>query len=156
MRVRKWFVIVALLTTTAVSLGGCADDPKEKHTGQSGRIPDAYVKLREFQVAFVGSGGGGNGTITFRGKTYPLKFGGLGIGGFGVSSVDATGEVFNLHDIRKFPGTYGRARYGFAVGTASSGEMWLQNEAGVIMHLRAKRAGLMLSMGGDALVISMK
>jgi hypothetical protein len=32
----------------------------------------------------------------------------------------------------------------------------LQNEAGVIMHLKAKRTGLMLSLGGDAVVISMR
>lgn len=30
---------------------------------------------------------------------------------------------------------------------------WLQNNNGVIMHLKAKREGLMLSLGGDAVVI---
>ncbi len=55
-----------------------------------------------------------------------------------------------------FPGTYGQARYGFALGTTSGGEMWLQNEAGVIMRLRARREGLMLSPGGDAMEISMR
>jgi hypothetical protein len=47
-------------------------------------------------------------------------------------------------------------RYGFAIGTARAGDLWLQNEAGVIMHLKAKRTGLMLSLGGDAVVISMR
>ena len=56
----------------------------------------------------------------------------------------------------KFPGTYGQARYGFAIGTMSGGDLWLQNESGVIMHLKAKRTGLMLSLGGDAVVISMQ
>jgi len=32
---------------------------------------------------------------------------------------------------------------------------WMQNEAGVIMHLKARRTGLMLSLGGDAMVVSM-
>ena len=41
-------------------------------------------------------------------------------------------------------------------GTASAGDLWLQNEAGVIMHLKAKRTGLMLSLGGDAVVISIR
>jgi hypothetical protein len=31
----------------------------------------------------------------------------------------------------------------------------LQNEHGVVMRLNAKRKGLMLSLGGDAVVISM-
>jgi hypothetical protein len=37
----------------------------------------------------------------------------------------------------------------------SGGDLWLQNENGVILHLHAKREGLMLSLGGDAIVISM-
>ena len=65
-------------------------------------------------------------------------------------------EVYNLGALGQFPGTYGQARYGFAIGTASAGDLWLQNEAGVIMHLKAKRTGLMLSLGGDAVVISMR
>ena len=32
----------------------------------------------------------------------------------------------------------------------------MQNEHGVILRLKAKREGLMLSLGGDAVVISMK
>jgi hypothetical protein len=31
----------------------------------------------------------------------------------------------------------------------------MQNESGVIMHLKAKREGLILSLGGDAVVISL-
>ncbi len=76
-------------------------------------------------------------------------------GGIGASSLEAEGDVFNLRDLRDFPGTYGQARYGGAVGTASAGELWLQNQAGVIMRLRARRTGLMLSLGGDAVVITM-
>jgi hypothetical protein len=30
-------------------------------------------------------------------------------------------EVYNLRDLAQFPGTYGQARYGFAIGTASVG-----------------------------------
>ena len=32
----------------------------------------------------------------------------------------------------------------------------ITKEAGVILHLKAKRTGLMLSLGGDAVVISMR
>ncbi|PPQ27859.1 hypothetical protein [Rhodopila globiformis] len=70
--------------------------------------------------------------------------------------MEAKGEVYKLADIAQFPGAYGQARYGFAFGTKSAGDLWLQNEAGVIMHLHAKREGLVLSLGGDAVVISMQ
>ena len=32
----------------------------------------------------------------------------------------------------------------------------MQNGAGVIMHLKAQREGLMLSLGGDAMVITLQ
>ena len=35
------------------------------------------------------------------------------------------------------------------------GELWLQNNGGVTIHLKAKRGGLMLSLGGDAVVIQL-
>jgi hypothetical protein len=38
---------------------------------------------------------------------------------------------------------------------SGDGDLWLQNGTGVIMHLVAKRQGLMLSLGGDAVVIKM-
>ena len=98
---------------------------------------------------------GGAGSLSFRGVAYPFDVGGVGVGGIGLSTIEATGEVYNLRDLGQFPGTYGQARYGFAIGTASGGDLWLQNEAGVILHLQAKRTGLMLSLGGDAVVIAM-
>jgi len=64
--------------------------------------------------------------------------------------------VYHLRNVASFPGAYAQGRYGFALGNASSGDLWLQNDAGVVMHLVAKRQGLMLSLGGDAVVITMK
>ena len=46
------------------------------------------------------------------------------------------------------------ASLGFAVGT-SRGGLWLQNDVGGIIYLHAKRTGLMLSLGGSAIVVSM-
>ena len=112
--------------------------------------------MHEVQAAYIGSGSGGAGVLVFRGVAYPFDVGGVGVGGIGLSTIEATGEVYNLRDLGQFPGTYGQARYGFAIGTASGGDLWLQNEAGVILHLKAKREGLMLSLGGDAVVISMR
>jgi hypothetical protein len=55
----------------------------------------------------------------------------------------------------QFPGTSAQGRYGFAIGTMSAGDLWMKNENGVVMHLKAKRTGLMLSLGGDAVAITM-
>jgi hypothetical protein len=111
--------------------------------------------MREVQAAYIGSGGGGGGTLHYRGRAYPFKVGGVGLGGIGLSTIEAEGEVYRLPELRLFPGAYAQGRYGYALGTSSGGDLWLQNEAGVIMRLEARRKGLMLSLGGDMIVISM-
>ncbi len=89
----------------------------------------------------------------FRGRSYPFKLGGLGIGGIGISRLDAAGGVYNLHRLEDFNGVYGQARTGWAVGEQGKGQMWLQNSNGVYLHLRAKRQGLSLSLGADGMVV---
>src|SRR6516225_5197466 len=50
--------------------------------------PSGSINIHQVQVAFIGSGAVGGGTLHFRGRSYPFKLGGLGIGG---STLDATG-----------------------------------------------------------------
>jgi hypothetical protein len=121
---------------------------------QEGLTKSGMVKIRQVQLAFIGSGNLGGGTLEFRGQNYQFTVGGLGIGGFGVSEIRATGEVYNLTDLRFFPGAYGQARYGVAVGDISTGELWLENSNGVVLKLKAEREGLALSLGADAVYIN--
>jgi hypothetical protein len=111
------------------------------------------VTIEQVQIAFIGSGNLGGGTLKFGGKSYDFSIGGLGIGGFGVSKITATGTVYNLKDRSDFAGTYGQARYGIAIGSKSTGELWLQNTRGVVLQLKADRQGLALSLGADAVRI---
>ena len=120
------------------------------------QAPDATVTMSLVQAGFLGSGGGGNGVLAFRGQELPFGVLGLGVGGIGASTVEAEGEVFNLDDASRFGGTYARARLGAVVANQSFGEMWLQNQAGVIMRLRARRTGLMLALGGDVVRVTLR
>jgi hypothetical protein len=146
----------ALVSAGVLYLVGCTGNVALGPEAVKGQTPDGTVEMHEVQAAYIGSGSGGAGVLRFRGVEYPFDVGGVGVGGIGLSTVEATGEVYNLRELAQFLGTYGQARYGFAIGTASAGDLWLQNEAGVIMHLKAKRTGLMLSLGGDAVLISMR
>ena len=148
---RRACLILAVLLPVA-----CQSSVKIGPEAVAGLTPSGTVNMDEVQVAYIGSGGGGSGTLYFQGRAYPFAVGGLGIGGIGASTISAAGEVYKLNSVASFPGSYAQARYGLAIGNASMGDLWLQNEAGVIMHLRAKRSGLMLSLGGDAVVISMQ
>ena len=139
---------VALL----LGLAACHNDPS---TGLEGRTPDGRVSMTMVQAAFLASGSGGSGTLSFRGRSFPFNVGGAGLGGIGGSTIQAVGEVYGLDSVAKFPGTYAQTRVGFAFGTSSAGQLWLQNANGVIMHLQAARTGLILSLGADAVVITM-
>ena len=123
----------------------------QQHLERSGT-----VWMEQVQMAFIGSGGGGQGVLHWRGNSYRFTVGGLGIGGFGVSKMQASGEVYNLRELGHFPGAYGSARYGAAAGNRGGGELWLENPQGVVMSLKAHREGLAVSMGADAVLIEFK
>ena len=117
-------------------------------------VRSGTLTIEQVQIAFIGSGNLGGGTLTVGGQKYSFSIGGLGIGGIGVSRMEATGTVYNLKSINDFAGGYVQARYGLAVGTMSTGQLWLQNTKGVVLELKAKRTGLALSLGGDAVYIN--
>jgi hypothetical protein len=143
-----------LVLCAPLALTGCSGSVQLGPQAVAGLAPDATVNMEQVQVAYLASAGGGSGTLYYQGIAYPFSIGGLGVGGIGASTIDAEGEVYKLRGLGNFPGTYGQARYGFAIGNLSAGDLWMQNEKGVIMHLKAKRTGLMLSLGGDAVAIS--
>ncbi|MEO8714843.1 MAG: hypothetical protein ABI369_07510 [Acetobacteraceae bacterium] len=147
--------VAPLLAAALLLMAGCSRQSGDR-ADLAQQVPDARVEMSQVQAAFIGSGGGGTGTLFYNGNSYPFTVGGLGIGGIGISKIEARGDVYHLPDVAAFPGAYAQGRYGFAFGNASRGDLWLQNSNGVMMHLVAKRQGLMLSLGGDAVVITMR
>ena len=73
-------------------------------TAVAGLAPDGTVDMEQVQAAFIGSAGGGSGTLFYRGGTYPFAIGGLGVGGIGASTISAEGEVYKLNGLQNFPG----------------------------------------------------
>ena len=114
------------------------------------------LTVEQYQVAWILSGNLGGGKLDYKGKIYDFTIGGLGVGGFGVSKIEATGEVYGLKRIEDFAGAYGQARYGIVAADVSTGELWLQNTKGVVIRLDAKRKGLALSVGADAIYVDLK
>jgi hypothetical protein len=148
--------LIGIALAALLSLTGCNSSVQLGPQAVAGLTPDGTVNMDQVQVAYLASAGGGTGTLYYQGAAYTFSIGGLGVGGIGASSISAEGEIYKLGNLANFAGTYGQARYGFAIGNLSGGDLWMQNESGVIMHLKAKRTGLMLSLGGDAMVISMQ
>jgi hypothetical protein len=139
-------VLIASLVMLLFSVVASADE----------KVPSGTVDIDEVQVAFLLSGNLGGGTLHYKDKSYRFQIGGLGVGGIGASSIDAEGEVYNLKNAADLAGAYGEARAGMVVGDVSKGDLWLENAQGVVMRLKAKREGAMLSLGADAIVIKME
>ncbi len=142
------FILCIVANPILSSAQTASDTPQLKQSGT--------IEIEQVQIAFLYSGNLGGGRLHYQGKTYEFTIGGLGVGGIGVSKIEAIGEVYNLNNLGDFPGAYGQARYGFAVDTESAGELWLQNAEGVRIRLDAKRKGLALSLGADAIYIGFK
>lgn len=116
--------------------------------------PSGSVRIKSVQVAFIGSGSVGGGTLRYGGRSYRFTVSGLGIGGIGVSQLDATGSVYNLKSKHDFAGLYAQIRTGWAIGDQGRGKLWLQNPNGVILRLNARREGLSLTLGADGMAIA--
>jgi len=144
-RWRPCLVALLLLPFVLGSPSSAKDELRETGT----------IDISQVQVAFLWGGNLGGGTLHYGGKSYDFTIGGLGVGGIGASTIEATGTVYNLDSLDDFPGAYGQARLGFAAGDESGGTMWLENETGVYIKLDTERKGLMVSGGVDAIYIEL-
>jgi hypothetical protein len=104
---------------------------------------------------FLSASGVGSGSLTFRGRTYPFTLIGLLIGPGAISTMQAAGEVYNLHDLSQFSGSWIQGTGSLAITAKATGEIWLENRNGVIMRLNAAQAGLTFSQGRYELTIQL-
>ena len=114
-----------------------AADPKK---------PDGTVAIDETQFAVIVGGTIGGGKLTYGGKVFDFKIGGLTAGAnVGVSKMSAAGEVYDLKDVAKFPGMYTKFDASATLG-GGAGALHLKNENGVIMKLTSRSKGLQLNV----------
>jgi hypothetical protein len=92
----------------------------------------------------------GSGTLTYKGKDYPVKVNGLSIGKVGMTGVSAIGEVFNLKHLQDFNGHYNVGAEGTRGVTIAKGKAGtlMTNQAGVIVRLAATQKGLDVNATG--------
>jgi hypothetical protein len=107
---------------------------KQAATHQSG--PDATLRLSGGSFAAGIGFSSGSGTLTYKGKNYPVKVNGLSVGKVGMTSSSAYGEVFNLKHLQDFNGHYNvgaAGTRGVTLGAGKSGTI-KSNQAGVIVR----------------------
>ena len=140
--------IAAIMFLSTFSTAALAQDSK----------PSGSVTVHQVQVVrSSASGTSGGGTLRFQGRNYSFKLSeDWGIGGIGVSRIDATGSALQSQQTRGFqrrlwPGARSAGRRPVRQGAICGCE----NSNGVYLRLRAQRKGLALSLGADGMVINL-
>ena len=112
--------------------------------------PDATLRLSGGSFALGIGFRWGSGTLTYKGKDYPVKVNGLSIGKVGMTGVSAIGEVFNLKHLQDFNGHYNVGAEGTRGVTIAKGKAGtlMTNHAGVIVRLAATQTGLDVNATG--------
>ena len=143
---RSRFIVAMFAVSALLPLAGCAIPPSGIPTAASirGLRPSGTVTTTQ---VFLSSSGVGSGALTFRGRTYPFTLVGSLIGPGAISTMQASGEVYNLHDISQFSGPWIQGTGSLAITSKATGEIWLENRNGIIMRLNAAQAGLTFSEG---------
>src|SRR5262245_297118 len=113
------------------------------------------VRITVQNVGFIVGVGGGSGTLRFRGRNYPLRVDGLGVGTVGISQADLVGTASNLRNASDIAGTYTAAGAGIAVAGGARA-ITLQNSKGVVLNLRGRQAGFSASLGVGGVTVSMR
>ncbi|GAB1717099.1 MAG: hypothetical protein NTAFB05_21410 [Nitrobacter sp.] len=136
----------AALIALAVCLGLCS----------AARADSGTVTLTIYKGGWIIGASAGSGTLTFRGRRYPLSVGGLDYGlVFGGSKTVLHGRVSRIYRPSDVAGVYGAAGAGLAIGGGARAIV-LSNQKGAVLELSGRQVGLMANADLSGLAISMR
>ncbi len=117
--------------------------------------PTGTVSIKSTSVAIGVGINWGDGTLKFEDKEYKFKINGLSVVDLGISSVEASGEVYNLQKLSDFAGTYSAASAGIDVAVGG-GATAMQNENKVVIKLKSTKEGIQftLAAGGASIKLA--
>jgi hypothetical protein len=112
------------------------------------------VHARVIKAGFIVGAGGGDGTLTFNGRRYRLRLGGISVGTIGVASVELVGTAHHLRSPEDIAGAYTAVGAGFAI-IGGPKVARLQNARGVVLELHGVQIGLDLSLNLSGMTIAL-
>ena len=140
------FVIAAV---SLVALAGVA------HAKEAHEKADATISLSAKSVAAGVGFSWGSGTLTYKGKKYPIEVDGITVVTAGIKGVKAKGSVYGLKQLEDFDGNYS-ALTGEATVGGGGGGLVMQNQNGVKVHLVATTRGVSLTAGVSGVKLAVK
>ena len=96
----------------------------------------------------------GTGTLSYSGKTYPVKVEGLSVGEVGVIRATARGEVSNLERLEDFSGNYVAVGVE-ATAAGGAGVTVMRNQNGVVVELMSTTQGASLLFGAEGIRLTL-
>ena len=123
---------------------------------QAARADSGSIVLTVYKAGWIIGGSGGHGTLTFRGKRYPLSVGGIDYGlVFGGSKTVLRGRVSNITRASDVAGVYAAGGAGLVVGRGVRAIV-LANQKGAVLELEGRQVGLMANVDLSGLAITMR
>lgn len=120
----------------------------------SAQSPTGTLRLTDGSVAAGIGFSWGKGTLTYNGKTYPVKVEGLSVGEVGLQRATAVGTVSNLKNISDFSGNYVAAGAG-ATAAGGADIAVMRNENGVVIEMKSTTQGANLKLGVDGVRLTL-
>lgn len=125
-------------------------------TLSAARADSGTISIRELKGGWFIGASGGNGTLVFHGRRYPLSIGGLSAGlVFGGSGTTLYGRVSNIRRASDVAGLYVGVGAGAALGVGAR-TIVLQNEKGAVLRLSGRQVGLIANADFSGLAISFR
>ncbi len=138
----------SLIASGAALATGALLMPAEAATGS--------ISLHIVSAGFIIGVSGGSGVLTLGGPQYPLSVGGISAGAtIGASGTDLIGTAYHLHSPSDIEGIYSAVGAGLSVAGGRSAAQ-LSNAKGVVLRLRGRQVGFMVSIDLSGMQISLK
>lgn len=114
------------------------------------------IRLSFLKAGWVIGGTVGSGTLTFRGRKYPVSIGGLSYGlTFGGSQTYLRGTVSNIYSPRDVEGVYGAGSAGAAIVRGPQAVV-LTNQKGAVMSVAGTQTGLILNLDLNGMALTLR
>jgi len=137
-------VAVAIIAAAGVSVASAA------------HADSGTIRFAVYKAAFFVGGSGGEGTLTFHGRRYPISVGGISGGlAFGASKTYFQGTVRHIRRVRDVTGVYGAAGGGAALGKGAQ-VIVMTNDKGAQLELSGRQVGLQINADLSGMSIAVK
>jgi len=141
-------VAMALTVAAALVVAGGAH-------AKGAKKPDATIQLSGGSVAAGVGLSWAKGTLSYKGKQYPITVNGLSVGDVGVTKIAASGKVYDLHKLEDFDGNYTAVGTGVTVAGGASG-VAAKNQNGVRVDLFSTNKGVKFTLGASGIEMKVK